>query len=101
MFLELPQQSQTVESISGHPYIRTRISLTFFVKKLILWSEGLSLILLSASSKVVWELYIIFNEIVKATHVRSRAAYRLKIITGARSINDQFLALIRMLIVIL
>jgi hypothetical protein len=32
---------QTIESISGHTYIRKRISLTFFVKKLILWSEGL------------------------------------------------------------
>ena len=38
----LPQQAQTVELISGHTYIRKRISLTFFVKKLILWSEGLS-----------------------------------------------------------
>ena len=47
------------------------------------------------------ELYIIFNEIVKAIHVRSRAVYRLKIITRARSINDQFLALIRMLVVML
>jgi hypothetical protein len=32
----LPQQAQTVESISGLTYIRKRISLTFFVKKLIL-----------------------------------------------------------------
>jgi len=38
----LPQQAQTIESISGHTYIRKRISLTFFVKKLILWSERLS-----------------------------------------------------------
>jgi hypothetical protein len=32
----LPQQAQTIESVSGHTYIRKRISLTFFVKKLIL-----------------------------------------------------------------
>ena len=43
------------------------------------------------------ELYTIFNEIVKATYVGSRAAYRLKIIVRTRSINDQFLALIRIL----
>jgi len=35
----LPQQAQTIESISGHTYIRKRISLTSFVKKLILWYE--------------------------------------------------------------
>ena len=34
----LPQQAQTIESISGHTYIRKRISLTFLVKKLL--SEG-------------------------------------------------------------
>ena len=33
----LPQQAQTIESISGHTYIRKRISLTLFVKRLILW----------------------------------------------------------------
>ena len=32
----LPQQTHTIESVSGHTYIRKRISLTFFVKKLIL-----------------------------------------------------------------
>jgi hypothetical protein len=41
---------------------------------------------LAASCKFVWELYIIFNEIVKATYIRSRAAYRLKMIARARSI---------------
>ena len=56
---------------------------------------------LSASSKFVWELYITFNEIVKATYIRSRAAYRLKIIARARSINDRFLALVRMLVTML
>ena len=39
---QLPQQAQTIESISGHTYIRKRISLTLLVKRLILWSEGLS-----------------------------------------------------------
>jgi hypothetical protein len=42
-----------------------------------------------------------FNKIVKATHVRSRAAYRLKIIARARSISDRFLALISMLVMTL
>ena len=37
-------------------------------------------------------IYTIFNKINKATHVRSRAVYRLKLITRARSINDRFLA---------
>jgi len=45
-------------------------------------------------SKFVWELYIIFNEIVKATHVRSGAVYRLKIIVRTSSITDEFLGLI-------
>ena len=35
----LPQQAQAIESISGHTYIRKRISLTFSVKKLILLSH--------------------------------------------------------------
>lgn len=32
----LPQQAQTIESINRHTYIRKRILLTFFIKKLIL-----------------------------------------------------------------
>ena len=37
----LPQQAQTIELISRHTYIRKRISLTLFIKRLILWSKGL------------------------------------------------------------
>ena len=37
--VNLPQQAQTIESISGHTYIRKRISLTFFVKKLFLYPD--------------------------------------------------------------
>ncbi len=33
----LPQQAQTIESVSGHTYICKRISLTLLVKRLILW----------------------------------------------------------------
>jgi hypothetical protein len=46
-------------------------------------------------------IYIIFNKVNKATHVRSRAAYRLKIITRARSINEAFLAPIYILVTML
>ena len=59
----LPQQAQTVESISGLTYIRKRISLTFFVKKLILWSEGLSRGLLSDATYFVCRAVTFFNEI--------------------------------------
>jgi hypothetical protein len=45
-------------------------------------------------SKFVWELYTIFNKIVKAIHIRSRAAYRLKIIARARSTDNKPLGLI-------
>ena len=44
--------------------------------------------MLSVLSKFVWELYIIFDEIVKATHARSRAAYRLKIIARTSYITN-------------
>ena len=40
-------------------------------------------------STFVWELYTIFNKIVKATYIRSRAAYRLKIIARARSTDNK------------
>ena len=96
--LELPQQAQTIESISGHTYIRKRISLTFFVKKLILWSEGLSQGFLGNLTCFICRAVTFFNGIVKATHVRSRAAYRLKIIARTSSIIDQLLGLIYTLI---
>jgi 23S rRNA U2552 (ribose-2'-O)-methylase RlmE/FtsJ len=42
-----------------------------------------------------------FSEIVKAAHVRSRAAYRLKIIARTNPIIDQLLGLIYIPIVTL
>ena len=33
-------------------------------------------------------IFTIFNKINKATYVRSRAVYKIKMITRARSIND-------------
>jgi len=83
-----------IESISGRTYIRKRISLTFFVKKLILWSEGLSHDLLGDTTYFVYRAVTFFNEIVKATYVRSRAACRLKIIARTSSIIDELLGLI-------
>ena len=90
----LPQQVQTIESISGLTYIRKRISLTFFVKKLILWSERLSQGFLGDPTCFVCRAVTFFNEIVKATHIRSGAAYKLKIIARTSSIIDQLLGLI-------
>src|SRR5258708_34706497 len=81
----------------GRTCVRKRISLTFLAKKLILWYEGLSQTLLSDATYFVYRAVTFFNEIIKATRVRSRPVYRLKIIARARSINDGFLALVRML----
>jgi len=39
-------------------------------------------------------IYVIFNEIIKATYIRSRAIYKLKIIARARSIKNKLLGLI-------
>src|SRR6266436_8417612 len=89
----LPQQAQTVESISGLTYIRKRISLTFFVKKLILWSKRLSQHLLSDATYFIYRVVTFFNEIVKAIYIRSRAIYRLKIIARTSSIIDRLLGL--------
>ena len=58
-----PHLNLTLESISGHTYIRKRISLTFFVKKLILWSEGLSQHLLSGPTYFVCRAVTFFNKI--------------------------------------
>src|ERR1700722_14167861 len=90
----LPQKAQTIESISGHTYIRKRISLTFFVKKLILWAERLSQTLLSDATCFICRAVTFFNEIIKTIHVRSRAVYRLKIIARTSSIIDRLLGLI-------
>ena len=61
--IALPQQAQTIESISGHTYIRKRISLTLFIKRLILWSEGLSQDLLSDPTYFVCRAVTFFNKI--------------------------------------
>ena len=58
----LPQKAQTIESISGHTYIRKRVSLTFFIKKLILWSEGLFQTLLSDATYFVYRAVNIIHK---------------------------------------
>ena len=45
------------------------------------------------SSKFIWELYIIFHEIIKTTHVRPRVISRLEMIAEARFINNKLFGL--------
>jgi hypothetical protein len=52
-------------------------------------SKGLFQTLLSDATYFVYRAVTFFNEIVKATHVRFRAIYRLKIIARARSITSE------------
>ena len=93
-FPRLPQQAQTIELISGLTYIRKRISLTFFVKKLILWSEGLSRGLLSDTTYFVYRAVTFFNEIDLHPHNSSYIKNIVKIIRRTSSIIDQLLGLI-------
>jgi hypothetical protein len=90
----LPQQAQTVESISGHTYIRKRISLTFFVKKLILWSEGLFQTLLSDATYFVYRAVTFFNEINLHPYSSYFLRSIIKLICRTSSIIDQLLGLI-------
>ena len=92
--LRLPQQSQTIESISGHTYIRKRISLNFFVKKLILWSEGLFQPFLSDATLFVCKAVTFFNEIDLHPYNSYYLRNTLKLIHRSSSIVDQLLGLI-------
>ena len=88
---ELPQQAQTIESVSGHTYIRKRISLTFFVKKLILWSEGLSQCFLSDPTLFICRAVTFFNEIDLHPHNSYYLRNTVKLIRRSSSIINKFI----------
>ena len=90
----LPQQGQTVESISGRTYIRKRISLTFFVKKLILWSEGLSRDLLSDPTYFIYRAVTFFNGIDLHPHNSYYFGNIIKLIRRSGFIIDKLLGFI-------
>jgi len=87
----LPQQAQTIESISGHTYIRKRISLTFFVKKLILWSERLCQRFLSDATYFVYRAVTFFNEINLHPHSSYYLRNTVKLIRRSSSIIDEYI----------
>jgi len=87
----LPQQAQTIESISGHTYIRKRISLTFFVKKLILWSERLCQRFLSDAAYFVCRAVTFFNEINLHPHSSYYLRNTVKLIRRSSSIIDEYI----------
>src|SRR6266705_4658 len=89
--LDLPQQAQTIESVSGHTYIRKRISLTFFVKKLILWSEGLSQCFLSNPALFICKAITFFNEIDLHPHNSYLPRNTIKLIRRSSSIIDEYI----------
>jgi hypothetical protein len=95
-YLPLPQQAQTIKSISGHMYIRKRISLTFFVKKLILWSEGLSQCLLSDATYFVCKAVTFFNEINLHPHNSYHLRNTIKLIRRSSSIIDEYIYSVRL-----
>ena len=92
----LPQQAQTIESISGHTYIRKRISLTFFVKKLILWSEGLSQGFLGDPTCFVYRAVTFFNEIDLHPHNSYHLRNTIKLIRRSSSIIDEYIYSVRL-----
>ena len=85
-----------VESISGHTYIRKRISLTFFVKKLILWSEGLSQGLLGNPTCFIYRAVTFFNEINLHPHNSYYLRNTIKLIRRSSSIIDEYIYLVRL-----
>jgi len=87
----LPQQAQTIESISGHTYIRKRISLTFFVKKLILWSERLSQGFLGKLTCFVCRVVTFFNEIDLHLYNSYHLRNTVKLICRSSSIIDKYI----------
>jgi len=87
----LPQQAQTIESVSGHTYIRKRISLTFFVKKLILWSERLFQTLLSDATYFVYRAVTFFNEIDLHPYSSYYLKNTVKLIRRSSSIINKYL----------
>ena len=87
----LPQQAQTIESISGHTYIRKQISLTFFVKKLILWPEGVSQGFLGDLTYFVCRAVTFFNEIDLHFHNSYYLRNTVKLICRCSLIIDELL----------
>ena len=87
----LPQQAQTIESISGHTYICKRISLTFFVKKLILWSKGLSQRFLSDATYFICRAVTFLNEIDLPPHNSYYLRNTIKLIRRSSSIINEFI----------
>jgi len=83
-----------IESISGHTYIRKRISLTFFVKKLILWSERLFQTLLSDPTLFVCKAVTFFNEIDLYPYNSYYFRNTVKLIRRSSSIIDELFSLI-------
>ena len=92
----LPQQAQTIELISGHTYIRKRISLTFFVKKLILWSERLSQGFLGDPTCFVCRAITFFNEIDLPPHNSYYLRNTVKLIRRSSSIIDKYIYSVRL-----
>jgi len=93
----LPQQAhylsklRRIESISGHTYIRKRISLTFFVKKLILWSKGLSQGFLGDLTCFVYRAVTFFNKIDLHPHNSYYLRNTVKLIRRSSSIIDEYI----------
>ena len=87
----LPQQAQTMESISGHTYTRKRILLTLFVKRLILWSEGLSQGLLGNLTCFVCKAVTFFNEIDLHPYNSYYLRNTIKLIRRSSSIIDEYI----------
>jgi len=93
----LPQQPQTVESISGLTYIRKRISLTIFVKM----AERLSQRFLSDATYSVYRAVTFFNKINLHPYNSYYLRNTIKLIYRSSSIIDKLLGLIYAPIIIL
>ena len=70
------------------------ISLTFFIKKLILQFKGLSQNLLGDIIYFIYKVVTFFNKIFKAIYIKFKAVYRLKIIIITSFIINKLLGLI-------
>jgi len=85
-----------IELISGYTYIRKRISLTFFIKKLILWSKRLFQTLLSNATYFIYRAVTFFNEI----NLHSYNSYYLrnttKLIRRSSSIINEYIYSVRL-----
>ena len=87
----LPQQTQTIESISGHTYIRKRISLTLFVKRLILQSKGLLKGLLGNLTYFIYRAVTFLNKIKLHPYNSYYLRNTIKLIRGNSSIINKYI----------